>query len=138
VLLDEVSYPVMMHQVIEDRSKRNDALVNGLFVPQKELRAVVAAAAVAPTSAPVSAAASATGPAPADVFIGTVQSIKAGYGFIRPSTGGANIFFYYTEVTNLDFSELRDGDKVRYKHGRNERGTVAVDIEVLREAPVPA
>ncbi|MEX2260608.1 MAG: NYN domain-containing protein [Bryobacteraceae bacterium] len=44
VLLDEVSYPIMMHQVIEDRSRRNDPLINGLFIPQKELRAVVAAA----------------------------------------------------------------------------------------------
>jgi cold shock CspA family protein len=136
VLLDEVSYPVMMHQVIEDRSKRNDALVNGLFIPQKELKAAVAAAAAAPSIPPASPAASA-GPAPADVFTGTVQSIKAGYGFIRPSTSGASIFFYYAEVANLDFSELREGDKVRYKHGRNEKGTIAVDIEVLRDAPVP-
>jgi len=28
VLLDEVSYPIMMHQVIGDRSRRNDPLVN--------------------------------------------------------------------------------------------------------------
>jgi cold shock CspA family protein len=138
VLLDEVSYPVMMHQVIEDRSKRNDPLVKGLFIPQKELKAVVAAAAVAPTLPTPSPAAPGAGPAPAEVFNGTIQSLKAGFGFIRPSTGVASIFFFHAEVTNLDFSELHEGDKVRYKHGRNERGTCAVDIEVLREASVPA
>jgi hypothetical protein len=38
VLLDEVSYPVMMGQVIGDRSRRNDPQINGLFVPHKEIR----------------------------------------------------------------------------------------------------
>lgn len=138
VLLDEVSYPVMMHQVIEDRSRRNDRLVTGLFIPQKELRAVVAAAAVAPAIPIASAAAPAAGPAAADVFSGTIQTLKAGFGFIRPSAGAGNIFFFHAEVTNLDFNELHEGDKVRYKHGSNEKGTCAVDIEVLREATVPA
>jgi hypothetical protein len=55
VLLDEVSYPIMMHQVIGDRSRRSDPLVNGLFIPQKELRAVVAAATVAAPSSSHSA-----------------------------------------------------------------------------------
>ena len=108
-----------------------------MFIPQKELKAVVAAAAVAP-SVPAANQVSPAGPPAADVFTGTLQSIKAGYGFLRPSTGGANIFFFYAEVTNLDFSKLREGDKVRYKHGRNEKGTIAVDIEVLRDAAVPA
>lgn len=39
-LLDEVTYPVMMHQIIDDRSHRNDPLVNNLFVPQRELKSV--------------------------------------------------------------------------------------------------
>jgi cold shock CspA family protein len=134
VLLDEVSYPIMMHQVIEDRSRRNDPLVNGLFIPQKELRAVVAAATVAAPSLS-SATPSPAGPASADLYSGTIQALKAGFGFIRPGIGGANVFFFHAEVTNLDFSELHEGDKVRYKHGRN---VCAVDIEVLKEAPVPS
>src|ERR1017187_2695376 len=72
VLLDEVSYPIMMHQVIDDRSRRNDPLVKGLFIPQKELRAVVAAATVAAPSLS-SAAPSTAGAASADVYSGTIQ-----------------------------------------------------------------
>ncbi len=34
VLLDEVTYPVMMHAIIEERTRSD--LVNGLFVPRKE------------------------------------------------------------------------------------------------------
>jgi cold shock CspA family protein len=136
VLLDEVSYPIMMHQVIEDRSRRNDPLVNGLFIPQKELRAVVAAAAGTTPSLSSATPTASAGPASVDVYEGTVQTIKDGFGFIRPAAGGANVFFFYAEVTNLDFSELHEGDKVRYKHGRNDRGVCAVDVEVLRETPV--
>lgn len=36
-LLDEVTYPLMMHQEIDDRSRKDDPLVNGLFMPQKDL-----------------------------------------------------------------------------------------------------
>src|SRR5215469_5608790 len=36
VLLDEVTYPIMMHRIIEDRARFKDPLVNGLFVPRKE------------------------------------------------------------------------------------------------------
>jgi cold shock CspA family protein len=136
VLLDEVSYPIMMHQVIQDRSRRNDPLVNGLFIPQKELRAVIAAATVAAAPSLSSATPSAAGPASVDLYAGTIQSLKDGFGFIRPGTGGANVFFFHAEVTNLDFNELHEGDRVRYKHGRNERGICAVDIEVLKETPV--
>jgi cold shock CspA family protein len=135
VLLDEVSYPVMMHQVIEDRSRRNDPLVNGLFIPQRELRAAVAAATVAAPSVSSVAPTPSSGAASVDVYDGTIHNVKSGFGFIRPTAGGANVFFFYAEGTNLDFSELQEGDKVRYKHGRNDRGVCAVDIEVLRETP---
>ena len=127
------------HQVIEGRSRRNDPLVNGLFIPPKELRAAVAAATVAAPNPAPSVSSTAPTPSPGaasvDVYDGTIQNIKSGFGFIRPAAGGANVFFFYAEVTNLDFSELQEGDKVRYKHGRNDRGVCAVDIEVLRETP---
>ena len=135
VLLDEVSYPVMMHQIVEDRSRRNDPLINGLFIPRKELKAVLAAATIAPVLSPATGAAPAVGPASEDTFNGTIQSLKDGFGFIRPSPGGAHMFFFHAEVMNLDFSELHEGDKVRYRLGRNERGTCAVEIEVSKETP---
>ena len=110
-LLDEVSYPIMMHQVIDDRSRRNDPLVKGLFMAHREAKAGV--------------------PPGADYHNGVIQSLKEGYGFISPSTGGINIFFFYAEVTNADFNELKVGDKVRYRHGKNDRGLCAVDVETL-------
>jgi hypothetical protein len=49
VLLDEVTYPIMVHQVIDDRSRRNDRLVNGLFVPHKDFRQEGTVLAAGPT-----------------------------------------------------------------------------------------
>jgi hypothetical protein len=69
VLLDEVSYPVMMHQVIDDRSKRSDPQVNALFVPQKDVR-------LAPTSA---GGQMLTGAQPAQgTSEGVIQNLKSG------------------------------------------------------------
>ena len=36
VLLEEVTYPVLMHQIIDDRSRKGDQRIDQLFVPHKE------------------------------------------------------------------------------------------------------
>jgi cold shock CspA family protein len=36
VLLEEVTYPVLMHQIIDDRSRKGDPRIDQLFVPHKE------------------------------------------------------------------------------------------------------
>ena len=41
VLLDEATYPVLMHQVIDDRSARNDQQINKLFLYPKEEQAIL-------------------------------------------------------------------------------------------------
>lgn len=114
VLLNEVTYPVMMHQLIDDRARRNDPLVNNLFVPTFQPPGRVG---------PV--------PNPADVHTGIIQNLQGGYGFIRPSSGGDNVFFFHSELTNSDFNELRIGDEVQYRLGMNARGPCAVEIKVL-------
>jgi CspA family cold shock protein len=61
---------------------------------------------------------------------GKIHSLKDGFGFIRPTAGGATIFFYYLEVQNADFNDLKVGDKVHYKMGENQRGPCAIEIEL--------
>lgn len=126
VLLEEVTYPIMMHQVIDDRSRRQDPLIGNLFVPHKEFRSAVAA--VTPAGA---AAAGAPAAPSTDAHEGVIQSLKTGFGFIAPDGGGATIFFFHAEVSNADFTELHVGDKVRYRHGTNAKGVCAVDVEVV-------
>jgi cold shock CspA family protein len=119
-LLDEVSYPMMMHQVIDDRSKRSEPLVNALFVPQKSIA----------SAAPVLAAT----PSSSESHGGVIQSLKSGFGFITPDNGGANLFFFHAQVVNTDFNELRIGDPVKYALGSNDRGPCAIDVHLVRRA----
>lgn len=121
VLLDEVTYPVMMAQIIDDRSRHDDSLVNNLFVPHKELT-------VSPEVRPAMAERT---PESADIIEGSVHSLKEGYGFIRQSAGTATIFFFYAEVQNTDFNNLKVGDLVRYRIGQNQRGACAVAVELV-------
>ena len=126
VLLDEVSHPVMMHQVIDDRSKRSDPQVNALFVPQKEMR-LAATTASAPTLA-------GTVQPGAGALDGVIQSLKNGFGFITPAAGGPNLFFFHDEVVNADFNDLRTGDSVKFGIGKNDKGSCAVDVYVAKSA----
>lgn len=125
VLLDEVTYPVMMHQVIDDRSRRTDPLVNGLFVPAREAR--VAAAQRIPTQVSESV--------PVPECRGTIQSLKPGYGFITPNGGGNGIFFFHSEVRNTDFNDLGVGMAVTFRLGRNEKGVCAQRVNVVGAVP---
>jgi len=138
VLLDEVTYPIMMHPLIDDRARRTDQLVNGLFMPQKEIKAAVAVPTAALSNLPESPRPE-IGQVSSGLHSGTILTLKGGFGFIRPESGGS-VFFFHAEVTNADFNELREGDRVRYRHGQNERGTCAVDIEVMKDvgSPTPA
>jgi hypothetical protein len=84
VLLDEVTYPIMMHTIIEDRARQKDPLINGLFVPRKEFNLP------ATPAPPVVASLDAN----AELYAGSIQNLKNGYGFIAPEQGGANMFFF--------------------------------------------
>lgn len=121
VLLDEVTYPLMMHQIIDDRSLQKDPLINGLFIPRKDVqvRNVV--------SQPQSCLQT-----PTDKELkGTVHNLKEGFGFISPEGGESTLFFHHSAVLNADFSELSKGDPVCYEVGKNEKGACAINVRVV-------
>lgn len=100
-LLEEVSYPIQMHELIDSRLKKNDPLVNSLFV-QEDYN-------------------SATTDDDDDKFnridqeevkTSEILSLKNGYGFIKYPNN--NLFFHYTDVLNVDFNELLTGDEVEF------------------------
>jgi uncharacterized LabA/DUF88 family protein/cold shock CspA family protein len=100
-LLEEVSYPVTMHEIIEHRVRKNEPLINNLFVqpeftPRREFFAG----------------------AKGEAKQSKIFSIKNGYGFI--SYPPNNLFFHYTDVVDSDFNELLPGDTVEFVIGRNE------------------
>jgi cold shock CspA family protein len=119
VLLDEVTYPILMNPIIEDRTRRNDPLLNGLFVPRRETFAATPAVSMQPPAYPPVTTATGTG---------TIQNLKNGYGFICSDQGGPNMFFFHAEVLEADFLELRVGDRVEYQDGQNDRGPCAKQV----------
>ena len=116
-LLDEVTYPVMMHQIIDDRARKGDSLITGLFVPRKEFAMPI------PSHEPFSPA-----PQQEEKLAGTVKKIMKGYGFIVPDAGGPDVFFYYLDTVDVDFLDLKPGEKVEFAMGRNDKGPCAKQV----------
>jgi cold shock CspA family protein len=131
VLLDEVTYPIMMHPIIEDRARQRDPLINGLFVPRKEyaFNSVTPRPAVLTPAAPPLG--NAIAPAVGTSSTGWIQTLKSGYGFIVPDPGGPNMFFFHEDVSGNDFLELKVGDRVQYVIGQNDRGLCAKEVRRL-------
>jgi cold shock CspA family protein/phosphopantetheinyl transferase (holo-ACP synthase) len=107
MLLNEVSYPVLMSEVIEeielaesveDESERE--WVRGLFqVPKGQPQA----------------------DGEDEWKAGTISKLKKGFGFLEPG----NVFFYYGVLTDLDFEDLYEGMEVSFRESVNEKGQPA-------------
>ncbi|MBX7104786.1 MAG: NYN domain-containing protein [Gemmataceae bacterium] len=146
VLIDEATYPIDMVQTIEGR---NDVMVNGLFVPRRDLdrpvydrhehrterherpeRTEYRAERHDRPERPAAAALPMEDMQGLEL-VGTISAVKNGYGFITPSLGGENIFFFHADVIDTDFLSLKLGDKVEYISTTNERGPCAKNVRVV-------
>ena len=110
-LINEVTYPIMMSDEIDSRSRKNDPMIGTLFVKPKEV--------IVPASGPEQN--------------GTIISIisERGYGFIRPSEGGDNLFFHVTSLIDCTIDELEHGARVSYRVIQSDRGLNAVEIRLI-------
>jgi len=118
-LWEEVTYPVAMHNVIDDD---NDAgfPMSRLFVERKKVPPPVEAAELEEVAEE------------GDVKTSTVFSLKDGYGFISyPQTN--NLFFHFSFLVDTDFNDLREGDLVEFTMGKNERGEhIGRNVKLVR------
>ncbi|GAB4037701.1 NYN domain-containing protein [Spirosoma jeollabukense] len=153
-LLEEVSYPVGMHGLIDDRSRRNDTVIQNLFVKAQTRPTFTAAPANGSTysntfSHGIDTGESYEGYLPSDEpnynvadtalvdddpegrKISTIRSLKTGYGFVNYPPN--NLFFHYTSLIDTDFNELQVDDEVEFTLGQNAEGKdIAVDVRLLR------
>lgn len=155
-LLEEVSYPVAMHGLIDDRSRRNDTVIQNLFVKQQSQQARPVFTAVASSNGngstfsnglngnseagyeeytqfdePNYNVADGVDDDPEGRKISTVRSLKTGYGFVNFPPN--NLFFHYTSLIDTDFNELQVDDEVEFTVGHNAEGKdIAVDVRLVR------
>jgi uncharacterized LabA/DUF88 family protein/cold shock CspA family protein len=141
-LLEQATYPVAMHAVIDRGLQEQDEVVENMFVTQSEPAAFAptanglnygnaAATTAAATSAPAAISGTAaapkvirtTGPTAAGpvgtVGISTIKNLKNGFGFVVMPPN--NLFFSYADLSEGDFNDLREGDWVEFTVGRNHR-----------------
>ncbi len=116
-LLEQVTYPVAMHDVIDRGLQQQDEVVEAMFVNQAE------PAAFAPSTAAAPKLTRPTGPTAAGpvgtLGMSTIKNLKNGFGFVVMPPN--NLFFSYADLTEGDFNDLREGDWVEFTVGRNHR-----------------
>ena len=127
-LIDEVTYPLMMDTIINDRGRRN--AIEKLFVTPRS--------ALTPPSRPQPQQQEA-GPAAATTangerLVGVIGSmpLHRDFGFVAPEQGEESLFFHQTWVENCSFHELRPGDRVEYTRDVNPNTGRPVAMRVVR------
>lgn len=112
-LWNEVSYPLPMHDLIEEGLKDNDPVIREMFVVRETI-----------LRDPEEDRSSQYRPDPDhdpdERHVSTVMSLKNGYGFIRFPDN--NLFFLHDDVEDPGFNELQVGDEVEFNVAQNNRG----------------
>lgn len=116
-LIEEVSYPVAMHELLETRARRNDVLIQNMFV-QRDLASKIGTGFN--YTATRSDLDTADDTDDSEIFESEIVALKNGYGFIKYDPD--NLFFHHTDVLQTPFSDLHEGDSVEFSLGRNSDG----------------
>lgn len=111
-LLEEVSYPIAMHELIENRVRKNETTIDNLFVKK--------------TYSPKQ-------PSTQNKLLkSTIITLKNGFGFIKYPPD--NLFFHYSRVSDGRYDELKVGDNVNFRLGKNNKQEdIAVDVSLAEE-----
>ncbi|HVI39516.1 MAG TPA: NYN domain-containing protein [Anaerovoracaceae bacterium] len=129
VLLNEATYPLKMDQLIngyEGQSEEERVEVSNIFIRKRQAEVVDL---VEVEAEPVVEAQPEEPEDNGEPWLdGTIINIKDGFGFIKPLTGGDNLFFHHTALTNAEFSELFKGMEVSFKMGEGRNGPAAVAV----------
>jgi len=135
-LLEEVTYPVAMHEIIDNRVKKNDPLIAGLFVPKKTERMFTKQRVSEPSKTEKPSLpnkpneTSTTALTSGGKKTSTIKGLKDGFGFINNQPKDA--FFFHSSLVDYDFNDLEVGDKVEFKVEILEDGRyVAKEIKVV-------
>jgi len=130
-LLEEVTYPVAMHEIIDNRVQKSEPLINGLFVPKSTTGKTFTKQHANSSNAQkgVSSTKTVDNALTNGKKISTIITLKDGYGFIANQP--ENAFFFHADLIEYDFNDLEVGDKVEFKEEIKDGKTVAKEIKVF-------
>lgn len=121
-LWNEVSYPMPMHDLIDEGLESGDEVVRDIFVLRETLRETEAEAAERANPVLVDN----------ERHRSTVMSLMTGYGFIRYPDN--NLFFRHEDLMDMTFDDLRVNDEVEFNVAMNNKGQrVARNITAVVE-----
>ena len=68
------------------------------------------------------------------MFTGTVKRImrEKGFGFIS-ATDGREVFFHRSEVQNVEFDKLQEGDRLEFGVTKGKKGPQAIEIKKVSQ-----
>ncbi len=68
------------------------------------------------------------------MFTGTVKRImrEKGFGFIS-ATDGREVFFHRSEVQNVEFDTLQEGDHLEFGVTKGKKGPQAIEIKKVSQ-----
>jgi len=156
-LLNEVTYPLLLNDLVEDRSRRKDPLIRDMFLecrvsesdsPASGSNGIDGGGSCSssedecepePLDSSTKPTTEAAGEDALKVHHGVIQALKEGYGFIDPLVGAENLFFFHADLCDAVFDELKVGDEVEFLIGCNDQGRCAKRVKILslRERYVP-
>jgi len=113
-LLEEVTYPVQMSNIIDDRLGKTQMFVNNLFVQNESKRPAIKSAESIK-----------------DGNTSEIVALKTGFGFIKYPPN--NLFFHYSSLIGSEFSDLEVGNKVEFTIDKNQNGEdIAKNIKLIK------
>ena len=132
-LLREVTYPVLMHELIDNPTEDNQDLIDSLFVHKNTEETNHAGGENEGENRHNKPQRSTHNLIDDGKFhLSNIIALKPGYGFIEYPDN--NLFFHYSEVEGVDFNDLRVNDPVRFQISRKEDTgqNIAVRVSLAR------
>ena len=63
---------------------------------------------------------------------GTIKKLnEKGFGFITPAGESKDLFFHRSDLVDVDFNNLREGERVSFEKENSEKGPKAVNVTLV-------
>ncbi len=126
-LINEVTYAVPMHEIMDVTGTIKNPIVRGLFVDAANVGAGHYGSREDDGDELLSEE-EAYAPPPGTVLTGTVCTLKDGFGFISCKEYPNNVFFHFSAVEGVQFEDLVEGDSVDFNIELRDRGPIAIKV----------